>query len=107
MVVKEAVENGVEPSQISLEMINSCSKKVLGRTLTLSEEAVRNALNPTTFIARREVDGGPAPQTLAKALLEKENWLEGMRSSIKEKRLRLEKAYERLSRIVSEYAKLQ
>jgi hypothetical protein len=40
-------------------------------------------------------------------LLEKENWLEGMRSSIKEKRLRLEKAYERLSRIVSEYAKLQ
>jgi argininosuccinate lyase len=106
MVVKEAVENGVEPSKISLEMINRCSKKVLGRTLTLSEEAVRNALNPTTFIARREVEGGPAPQTLAKALVEKEDWLNGMRSSIKEKKLRLEMAQERLTSLVSEYTRV-
>jgi argininosuccinate lyase len=106
MVVKEAVENGVEPSKISLEMINSCSKKVLGRTLTLSEEAVRDALNPTTFIARREVEGGPAPQTLAKALVEKEGWLNDMRSSIKEKRLRLQMAQKRLTSLVSEYTRL-
>jgi argininosuccinate lyase len=106
MVVKEAVENGVEPSKISLEMINRCSKEVLGRTLTLSEEAVRKALNPTTFIARREVEGGPAPQTLAKALVEKEGWLNGMRSSIREKRLRLQMAQERLTSLVSEYTKL-
>jgi argininosuccinate lyase len=106
MVVKEAVENGVEPSKISLEMINSCSKKVLGRTLTLSEEAARNALNPTTFIARREVEGGPAPETLAKALVEKEGWLNDMRSSIKEKRLRLQMAQERLTSLVSDYTRL-
>jgi len=74
MVVKEAVEKGVEPSKLNLEMINSYSKKVLGRTLTLSEDAVKNALNPTTFITRREVEGGPAPQTLAKALVEKDLW---------------------------------
>jgi len=101
------VEKGIEPSKINLEMINSCSMKVLGRTLTLSEEAVRNALNPATFIARREVEGGPAPQTLAKVLVEKECWLDSMRASIKEKRLRLQMAQERLSSIVSDYLKLQ
>ena len=106
MVVKEAIEKGVKPSKISLDLINRCSKNVLGRTLTLSEEAVRKALNPTTFIARREVEGGPAPQTLAKALTEKVGWLDGMRSSIKEKKLKLQKAHDRLSSIVSEYAKL-
>ena len=107
MLVKEAVEKGIEPSKINLEAINSCSKKVLGRTLSLSEEAVRNALNPATFIARREVEGGPAPQTLAKVLVEKEGWLDSMRASIKEKRLRLQMAQERLSSIVSDYLKLQ
>ena len=106
MVVKEAVEKGVEPYKISLEMINSCSKKVLGRTLTLSEETVRNALNTITFIARREPEGGPAPQTIAKALAEKEGWLDSMRASIKEKRLRLQRAHEMLSRMLSEYNKV-
>jgi len=106
MVVREAIEKGIEPSKIDLEMINRCSKKVLGRTLTLSQEAVRDALNPSTFIARREVEGGPAPQAIAKALVEKEGWLDSIRASIKEKKLKLRKAQERLSNAVSEYIKL-
>ena len=106
MVVKEAVGKGMEPSKINLKMINSCSKKVLGRTLNLSEDAVRNALNPSTFIARRKVEGGPAPQAMEKALADKEELLEDMRTLIKEKRLKIQRSYKKLSTMVSEYSKL-
>lgn len=106
MVVKEALKKGVEPSKINLKMINRCSKRVLGRTLTLSEESVRNALNPSTFIARRKVEGGPAPEALAKALADKEEWLDDIRAYIKEKNLRLQRAYKRLRSIISEHSTL-
>lgn len=102
MVVKDALEKGIEPSKINLKMLNTFSKKVLGRTLNLSEEEVRSALNPTTFIARRKVEGGPAPQALEKALSDRESLLKEMRKSVSEKRANINAAYEKLSRIVAE-----
>jgi argininosuccinate lyase len=106
MVVKEALENGIEPTKIDLKMINRCSKKVLGRTLNISEESVRSALNPSTFIARRKVDGGPASQVMEKALADKEEFLEDMRALIKEKRLGIQRSYRKLSTMVLKYSKL-
>jgi len=106
MVVKEALENGIEPTKIDLKMINRCSKKVLGRTLNISEESVRSALNPSTFIARRKVEGGPAPQAMEKALADREDLLEDMHALIEEKKISIKRAYRKLSSTVLEHSKL-
>ncbi len=105
MAVRRAVERGVAPSKISLNILNTCAKKVIGRSLHISDEAVRNALNPHTFISRRRVEGGPAPEALEKAFAEREKPLDEARRAIAERRMRIERAYKKLARAVAEYTK--
>ncbi|MEM3387537.1 MAG: argininosuccinate lyase [Nitrososphaerales archaeon] len=103
LAVKKALEKGIEPNKLNLKMINTCSKKVLGRALNISEEAIRNALDPATFISRRRVEGGPALETLSKAFSDKQLWLKEKIALIKKVKTELEKADNKLRKTVAEY----
>lgn len=67
-VVKTAVAARREASSITVEDVEAAAQAVLGHKLELSEELVRDALDPQRFIERRTIVGGPAPETMRASL---------------------------------------
>ncbi|MEI2418573.1 argininosuccinate lyase [Orrella sp. JC864] len=62
-VVREAMDKGLPADGISLEMVQRAARQQLGRALGLSEEDVRQSLDPAYSVTRRR-QGGPAPETV-------------------------------------------
>lgn len=63
-VVEGALAEGKKANAIDLAMIEQAAQKKLGRTLNVSAEAVRQALDPVQNVARRDGIGGPAPSSV-------------------------------------------
>ena len=80
-VVKEAITAKIKITEIETDLLNRVSEKVLGNPLNLTDETVREALNPVRFIEMRTTIGGPAPSEVNRQLecrfqrlLEDEKW---------------------------------
>lgn len=67
-VVNVAIKNDISAKQISAEMIDNASKTVLGRTLNLSPEAIKKALDPSDIISTRTGIGGAAEKPMQEML---------------------------------------
>lgn len=63
-LVREALDAGRGPADITAPAVNAAASTRAGRTIKLSEETVRSALDPVASVARRTVLGGPAPETV-------------------------------------------
>lgn len=63
--VQEAI---VQDSEISFDILQKCSREVLGRNLSLTEFEVEAALSPENFVAVRKIYGGTAPSETRRAL---------------------------------------
>lgn len=68
MVVERALADGKRADQIDLAMIQQAASQKLGRTLALSADAVRDALDPVQNVARRDGLGGPAPSSVRRMI---------------------------------------
>ena len=68
-VVRKAVKAGVEPFEVTAELVQEAAAETLGfRLEDLDDETVRRALDPRAFIDAHDVVGGPAPAVVRKAL---------------------------------------
>lgn len=83
-VVKQAIAEGKCVTEIDAAMVNACGLAVTGKTLRLTEEMVRESLDPRRFVELRDRPGGPAPKEMQRQLAERERelaldeeWVEG------------------------------
>ena len=62
--VRAAIGEGMGAAQITPAMLDQAAVNELGRPLSLSEDAVRESLDPQISVARRRLVGGPQTDTV-------------------------------------------
>ncbi len=67
-VVQESINAGREPHEIRAIHLDAAASAILGRPIRLPDEVVRDALDPSHFIAIRSILGGPAPAAMTALL---------------------------------------
>lgn len=67
-LVLRAVQAERDPADIDAAMVADAAREILGRPIELSDEAVRSALDATSFVAAHAVHGGPAPAAVRASL---------------------------------------
>ncbi|MGQ9584950.1 MAG: argininosuccinate lyase [Anaerolineae bacterium] len=95
-VVTQAVDAGVKPTDVSADWVERVAQEVLGRSLGLSDEQVRKALDPVSFVESHDVVGGPSPKEVLRMVGEGREQLARERAQLDERRARLEAARRKL-----------
>ncbi|MCK4701788.1 hypothetical protein KAT55_00365, partial [Candidatus Bathyarchaeota archaeon] len=67
-VTLSAIQNEVKAEEITVEMIEEASEKVVGEALKVPEQELRSAVDPVLNVQRRRVIGGPAPESVNKMI---------------------------------------
>jgi argininosuccinate lyase len=70
-VVKLAETEGVGAGGISPALVDRAAEDVTGDPLGLSQEMISRALDPASFVEIRTLPGGPAPEEVGRALVER------------------------------------
>jgi argininosuccinate lyase len=94
--VTKALEAGMVATDISAEFVEEVAQETLGRSLGLSEEQVRRALDPVAFVESHDVTGGPAAKEVQRMVEARRGRLAGEQERQGERRARLEKAAKKL-----------
>jgi len=99
LAVAKAVRKGLEPGGITAELLADAARELYGMELSLSPEAVADALKPLSTVKARKVKGGPAPEAVRKELeerlrrlAERERIVRGWERRLRSSRERLIKA---------------
>lgn len=98
-----------EREKPTMEKIDSAAEVVLGESLSskgLTENMVREALNPESNIKRRKIPGGPAPEEMKNYLLKRKTELELNAQEIATLKDIIDSAFENLLSVVEEYRKI-
>jgi len=82
-----AIQSGVKAEDITVEMIEEASEKVLGRALRVPERELRSAVDPVINVRRRSVVGGPAPGSVKEMI---ENQRGALRGELERRKIRME-----------------
>ena len=100
-VVKEAVDKGLTPSEVTPEMLMRAAKAE-GYDLVISEELLRESLDPVKCTLRSKVQGGPSPEEVFKLIDKRRAELEDQFKKI----LKLEHEVNAIDERLSSEAKL-
>ncbi|MFN8537760.1 MAG: argininosuccinate lyase [Thermomicrobiales bacterium] len=87
--VKLAIARGLEASQVTPALVDEAAVAIIGRPLDLTGEALQSALDPWTFVRRRSLPGGPAPEAMQHSLAVHLSVLQSDRAWLAEERTRL------------------
>jgi argininosuccinate lyase len=91
-------------SDLTLELLNEHAEQVIGKPLTLTEDAFKNALNPVFFVHVRTLPGGPAPSRMATTLKNKKEEQQQLLDWMKSKKEALEQYEQILKLYVQQWA---
>jgi argininosuccinate lyase len=83
---------------ITIEMINESSKKVIGKNLEINEEDLRSAVDPTLNVLRRKVTGGPAPESVEKMIELRSKALQDEEKRHKSRRQKINRAIKKIDK---------
>ena len=75
IVVRYAYERKIKPFDVTTKLIDEAAIEYFGKPVGLSEQALRDALDPVACVNRRTLYGGPAPREVEQRLSEYENAL--------------------------------
>ena len=100
-VVTEAIDKGVTANHIDDAMIQRAAKAQLGHGLSMSDAAIRDALDPVRGVARRNGEGGPAPDAVRRMIASARADIAGERERDVHRRDALASASRRLDEAVS------
>ncbi|WP_243014026.1 argininosuccinate lyase [Brevibacillus borstelensis] len=67
-VVKEAMARGLRADEIGLDLVQEAAQAVIGRNMSLTEQELRQALDPVHFVAIRKLPGGPSPDEMRRMI---------------------------------------
>jgi argininosuccinate lyase len=92
-----ATRRGIEPSNVDSALLDEAARDILGTSAGLSDQQVREALDPRGFVAAHTVRGGPAMQPLQQSISDARKTAERGRDRVAEARQRLAAAHDRLA----------
>ncbi|MFA5670394.1 MAG: argininosuccinate lyase [Balneolaceae bacterium] len=67
-VINFAIKNKLKATDVTSKMVDDAAILVTGEPINLSEEDVKNSLDPKAFVARRNLVGGPAPEEVLRMI---------------------------------------
>lgn len=67
-LVEQALAQGLAAHEITLSLVNESARRHIGRDTTLSEETLREALDPVHFVDIRSLPGGPSPKEVKRMI---------------------------------------
>ena len=89
-VVREAGERGIhDVRQLDVTLVEEVAQRVLGRSLGMQPEQLRQALDPVHFITVRKVRGGVNPDEVRRMLSERRQRQQVLEAWLRETRERL------------------
>ena len=91
-VVRNAIRDGVPPTGVTGAMVDRAAEESIGREVNLSDELVRNALDPDAFIWSRTTEGSVNPDKVRETVIDGRSRQADHRTWYQEKRLLLENA---------------
>ena len=101
LLVRECHERGLRgTADITPELVNGIASEVLGHALDISEDDLREALDPARSVARRRVKGGPARECVASMLEDQKAHISDLRKLLTERQKSLDQADENLEHAV-------
>lgn len=100
-VVREVIEAGRTALDIDADALESASQSLFGRALGISNEVVRNALDPMENIRLRTIVGGPAPVRMQEMVARRATALELDDGTVRATVDRTARADERLESMVA------
>lgn len=106
-VVRDALDQHVPADEITTAMIDRAALDQLGRAMHLSEETVRNCLDPVRNVAARTATGGPAPSVVRGRIDVQRQHLATLLSDVESRRHRLTAARDALKRDIRALAARQ
>ena len=90
--VRAAIADNLDTAQITPALVAAAAESVIGQPIAISPEALRDALDPWTFVRRRSLPGGPAPDAMARSLATLADTLAIDRAWLDSEELRLQDA---------------
>lgn len=66
--VHTSVSTGLTVKELTVDGLGEAAKSIIGRSLSLTAEELRQALDPEHFVRIRSVPGGPSPDEVRRAL---------------------------------------
>jgi argininosuccinate lyase len=90
--VRLALARGLDAAQVTPALLDEAAATVIGRSLNLTADALRAALDPWTFVRRRNLPGGPAPEAMQRSLAAHQSALDADRAWLAGERTRLREA---------------
>jgi len=103
-VVREALAAGLDAGGITAKLVEAEAHRLLEGEYTISEQAVKQALDPLQNVQARRHTGGPAPEAVAAAGATADTLLKAHLSSLEAFRVELAAAADSLAEAVSELA---
>jgi argininosuccinate lyase len=67
-VVNHVVKQKLLATDITSRMVDEAAMKVIGKPLKIPEQAIKESLDPVTFVNRRTLVGGPAPKEVRRMI---------------------------------------
>ncbi len=84
-LVSQVLDEGIASADVNSNLLDRIAKEVTGGSLGLSDETVRSALTPLLAVKARKVIGGPAPETMEKAISDRLRALSVIEKTISER----------------------
>ena len=101
-LVRHAQERGLAPSDLNAEMLRQAAKSALNIDLRLSDEWLKQALDPAAFVHARVLPGGAAPTATAKTLELQQNQIENDQLWLADAQSRLANANRQLRKAMAD-----
>ncbi|RAL24015.1 argininosuccinate lyase [Thermoflavimicrobium daqui] len=96
-VVKKAIALGISANEIRLSLLNEAALEVLGRSLSIDEKKLEQALDPVYFVEIRTLPGGPSPSEIQRMIairrkqyLSFSKWLDDQKNQIEQATLHMD-----------------
>lgn len=96
LLVRNAIQRGLEATDITSTMLDESSSKITGKAVRLSNEEIRNALDPRANIQMRKTLGGPAPEEVKRMIQQRTRHLAISRGVLMEARNKFDTASKNL-----------
>ena len=100
ILVRLGYERGVKPQDVDSKFLDEAAKEYTGKSVGLSEESLKKALDPVEFVRGRTLYGGTNPDEVREQIAELEGKCKQDKATVADLRAFLKEAAEKLDKAV-------
>ena len=103
-VVKHSLAQGLAANEITLSIVNESARQHIGRDTSLTEQTLREALDPVHFVEIRSLPGGPSPKEISRMIEVRMKDHSGFASWLGQAEGSIQAAMKHLDQVISEWS---